>query len=75
MTLRHMVPLLGFALPTLIIGYGFVIPRSCIAGVNALSIGFGTTVLGACFTYIAGVRLASRPSSCPLPNKRRHASS
>jgi SAM-dependent methyltransferase len=61
---RHYLPLVGFVLPTLIIGYGFVIPRSCIHGVNELSIGFGTTVLGAALTYVAGVRSASR-QSCP----------
>jgi hypothetical protein len=57
---RHLVPLVGFVLPTLIIGYGFVIPRSCIAGVNELSVGFATTVLGACITYVLGVRAALR---------------
>jgi SAM-dependent methyltransferase len=61
---RNYLPLLGFVLPTLVIGYGFVIPRSCIRGINELSIGFGTTVLGAALTYVAGVRSASR-SSCP----------
>ena len=63
-SVRHYIPLLGFVLPTLVIGYGFVIPRSCIHGVNALSIGFGTTILGAALTYAAGVRSASR-TSCP----------
>lgn len=58
-SLRLYLPLLGFVVPTLAIGYGIVIPRSCIAGVNALTIGFGTTVLGAVMTYIAGVRLAA----------------
>jgi len=48
MKLRHFYPLLGFVLPTLVIGYGFVIPKSCIAGINAQSVGVGTTVLGAC---------------------------
>jgi hypothetical protein len=57
---RHLVPLAGFVLPTVIIGYGFVIPRSCIAGVNELSVGFATTVLGACITYVLGVRAALR---------------
>ncbi len=56
----HFVPLAGFVLPTVIIGYGFVIPRSCIAGVNELTIGFATTVLGACVTYVLGVRGALR---------------
>jgi len=57
---RHFTPLAGFVLPTVLIGYGIVIPRSCIAGVNELTIGFATTVVGACFTYWAGVRLALR---------------
>ncbi len=57
---RHFIPLAGFVLPTVLIGYGIVIPRSCIAGVNELTIGFATTVVGACFTYWAGIRLALR---------------
>lgn len=69
MTLRHFIPLVGFALPTLIIGYGFVIPKSCIAGINALSVGFGTTVLGACLTYVAGVRAALKPAACAWKRK------
>lgn len=55
---KHFVPLLGFVLPTVVIGYGFVIPRSCIAGVNELTIGFATTIAGACITYVLGVRAA-----------------
>jgi hypothetical protein len=39
-----------------------VIPRSCIAGWNELTVGFGATVVGACLTYIAGLRLAARKS-------------
>lgn len=70
MRLRHFLPLLGFVLPTLIIGYGYVIPRSCIAGFNALSVGFGTTVLGACFTYVAGLRLAMPKQACELPRRK-----
>jgi hypothetical protein len=31
--LRYLVPLIGFIVPTVGIGYGLVIPRSCIAGV------------------------------------------
>jgi hypothetical protein len=57
---RHFLPLAGFVVPTVVIGYGFVIPRSCIAGWNELTIGFAATVLGACLTYVAGVRLAAR---------------
>ena len=57
---RHWMPLVGFVLPTVVIGYGFVIPRSCIAGVNELTIGFATTVAGACLTYLLGVRSVLR---------------
>jgi hypothetical protein len=58
--LRHFAPLAGFVVPTLAIGYGVVIPRSCIAGWNELTTGFAVTVVGACLTYWAGVRAAVR---------------
>ena len=58
MKLRHFLPLVGFVVPTVVIGYGFVIPRSCIAGVNELTIGFATTIVGACITYVIGIRQA-----------------
>jgi hypothetical protein len=57
---RHYVPLVGFVVPTIVIGYGVVIPRSCIAGINDLTLGFGATVLGACVTYVLGLRAALR---------------
>ena len=57
--LRHFAPLAGFVVPTVLIGYGVVIPRSCIAGWNELTVGFGATVLGACLTYWAGLRVAA----------------
>jgi hypothetical protein len=57
---RLVWPLVSFVVPTVVIGYGFVIPRSCIAGVNELSIGFGTTVVAACVTYVLGVRSARK---------------
>jgi hypothetical protein len=60
MKLRHFYPLAGFVIPTVIIGYGIVIPHSCIAGINDLTIGFATTVLGACSTYWFGVRAVAR---------------
>ena len=60
MKARHLMPLIGFVVPTVLIGYGFVIPRSCIAGVNELTIGFATTIVGACITYVVGVRSALR---------------
>jgi hypothetical protein len=73
--LRHFYPLLGFVLPTLVIGYGFVIPRSCIAGINEQSVGFGTTVLGACLTYLAGIRTILRSGSCDQTRGKRDAAS
>ena len=57
---RDLIPLAGFVLPTVAMGYGYVIPKSCIAGVNELSVGFGLTVVGACVTYLMGVRAALR---------------
>jgi ABC-type Fe3+ transport system permease subunit len=61
MNAGHFLPLVGFVVPTLVIGYGFVIPQSCIAGINELSLGFATTVVGACITYVVGVRRALHP--------------
>ena len=57
MKFKYAIPLIGFVVPTLVIGYGFVIPNSAIAGLNGLSVGFGTTVLGACLAYFAGIHL------------------
>jgi len=56
MKASYFTPLIGFLLPTVLVGYGFVIPDSCIAGVNQLSIGFATSLLGASLTYWLGVR-------------------
>ena len=69
--LRLYVPLLSFVVPTLTVGYGFVIPRSCIAGVNELSVGFATTIFGACLSYVAGIRgaLRNRPEPSPCADR------
>jgi SAM-dependent methyltransferase len=67
---RPYIPLIGFVLPTVVVGYGVVIPRSCIAGVNELTIGFGTTILGAVLTYIAGQRAALPKGVCTKPPLR-----
>jgi hypothetical protein len=56
---KHFYPLLAFLIPTTVIGYGVVIPRSCIAGVNELSIGFASTLLGAVVACWQGLRVAS----------------
>ena len=58
--IRYYIPLIGFVVPTLVVGYGFVIPRSCIAGVNELTVGFATTIIGACVTYVLGIRAVVR---------------
>ena len=60
MKARYLVPLAGYVVPTILIGYGFVIPRSCIAGVNDLTIGFAFSIVGTCLTYVAGVKMALR---------------
>jgi hypothetical protein len=57
MKLRYLIPLFLFVVPTVVIGYGFVIPNSPIAGLNGLTVGFGTTVLGASLTYLAGIHM------------------
>jgi hypothetical protein len=58
--LTHLLPLAGFIVPSLVIGYGFVLPRSGFGGVNELTIGFATTLIGASITYVAGIILALR---------------
>ncbi len=60
MNIRHYLPLVGFVVPTVIIAYGFVIPRSCIAGVNELTIGFASSIVGACVIYYFGLRTLAR---------------
>ena len=60
MKAHYFLPVIGFVVPTVVIGYGFVIPNSCIAGWNSQSVGFASTVLGACVTYCAGIRLVLR---------------
>lgn len=60
MRLIYFGPLLGFVIPTVIIGYGVVIPGSPIAGVNQLTIGFGTTILGACITDVGGILIVMK---------------
>jgi len=67
---RPYIPLIGFVVPTVVVGYGVVIPRSCIAGVNELSIGFGTTILGAVLTYFAGQRAVLPKGVCTKPPLR-----
>ena len=59
-------PLLAHVVPTLVIGFGIVIPNSPIAGWNVYSLGFLTAVLGFVPAYLAGVALARRlPDTTP----------
>lgn len=66
MKARYFLPLLGFVLPTMVVGFGLVIPRSCIAGVNDLTVGFAASIAGACLTYWAGVRTVYRDFVPPV---------
>jgi hypothetical protein len=65
MRLSHYYPLLAFIVPTLIIGYGFVIPGSSIEGVNEHTVGFATTLAGAALSYYAGIRSVLRDRARP----------
>jgi ABC-type Fe3+ transport system permease subunit len=60
MRVKHFYPLMAFLIPTIVIGYGFVIPRSPIAGINQFTIGFASALLGATVAYWQGVRFALR---------------
>lgn len=54
------LPLVGHVVPTLVVGYGWVIPRNGVAGWNELTIGFAMSVLGTCIAYVVGQRQAVR---------------
>ncbi len=58
--LKHFYPLLGYLLPTVLVTYGVAIPRSCLAGVNAQSVGFAVAMVAGGIAYWQGVRLALR---------------
>jgi hypothetical protein len=60
MKLRYFFPLAAHVVPTIVIGFGSVIPGSCIDGMNALTIGFAASVVGTCVAYTAGVWTALR---------------
>ena len=71
-SIRLYLPLAIFILSTSIIGFGFVIPHSAIAGFNSLTLGFASTILGAGLTYFTGMQMALRPArQCPLPLRVR----
>jgi hypothetical protein len=70
MKLRYFLPLVAHVVPTLAIGFGQVIPGSCIAGVNALTIGFAVSVVSTCVAYWLGVRLAVTTPGSPAGRRR-----
>ena len=57
---RHFLPLLAYLLSSIVIGYGIVLPRHGGAGVNALTMGFAASLVGASLAYIRGVAVAAR---------------
>jgi hypothetical protein len=57
---RDLVPLVLYLVPTIGIGYGYVIPKHGIDGWNELTVGFGGAILGAVVTYLVGVGAARR---------------
>jgi hypothetical protein len=56
----HLIPLAGFIVPNAVIGFGVVLPRAGLGGVNEITVGFAAALAGACITYLMGVRLALR---------------
>jgi hypothetical protein len=56
----HFAPLAVHVAVTLVIGFGRVIPGSCIAGWNELTIGFAASVAGTCLAYWLGVMAVLR---------------
>ena len=54
------MPLAGFLIPSTVIAYGFVLPAAGFSGVNELSVGFGSSLVGATVTYVIGVLMALR---------------
>jgi SAM-dependent methyltransferase len=63
-------PLVLHVVPTLIIGLGFVIPNSCIAGLNPLSLGFAAATLGFIPAYLAGIAIARGKESKSMRRPR-----
>jgi hypothetical protein len=57
---RDLIPLVLYVVPTVAIGYGYVIPKNGIDGWNELTIGFAGAIAGAVVTYLIGVRQARR---------------
>ena len=52
--------LLSHLVPTIIIGFGFVIPGSCIDGINPHTLGFISCLAGFVLTFYCGAFLARK---------------
>lgn len=57
---HHFVPLVGFLVPSVAIGYGIVLPRAGLSGINELTIGYASSLVGAAVTYVIGILVALR---------------
>jgi ABC-type Fe3+ transport system permease subunit len=57
---KYWWPLVGFIVPSVVIGYGFVIPGSCIDGWTHQNVGFVGTLVGAAATYATGLMIVYR---------------
>ena len=66
---RYLMPLAAHIVATIAIGFGQVIPGSCIAGVNALTVGFGASMVSTCVAYWVGMRMVvqDRPGADRSP--------
>jgi len=60
MKLRYLMPLAAHIVATVAIGFGQVIPGSCIAGVNTLTVGFVASVVSTCVAYWVGLRMVAQ---------------
>ena len=62
--LRYYWPLIGFVVPSIVIGYGIVLPSNGAAGWNSMTIGFAANLCGAMVAYTLGIASALK-TSCP----------
>ena len=60
MKLRYLMPLAAHIVATVAIGFGQVIPGSCIAGINALTVGFAASIVSTCVAYWVGMRMVAQ---------------
>lgn len=70
MKMRYWTPLIGFVVPSVVMGYGFVLPRNGVSGLSELSVGFATTLVFASLTYAMGIRGVLRDRDQPGPGPR-----